>query len=204
MAQLITRETFEFFARNLLAGYVIIIVRSYFVVGARPKVTDLVIEAVVLSLINQFVFLALEPVLRTEWVTQYASARLPLITEVLVLPSAIGVLFGFTLARGWSSAILRRLSVPATSPVQRGYDFAFGQQRSPSFVIVTYEDGTVVRGYYGEQSLAATDAQRSDIFLERLYAEGQDGQWNEMEPTRSGLLSLKGVRSIEFLDNTKC
>lgn len=71
----------------------------------------------------------------------------------------------------------------------------------PGFVIVSYEDGTTVRGYFGERSLAATDSERSDIFLERLYLEGEGGQWTEVEPGRSGLLNLKGVRSIEFLDN---
>lgn len=203
MQQFITPATFDFFARNLLAGYVIIIVRSYFIVGSRPRVAELVVEAVVLSLINQLFFLLIQPLWGLPWIKPHASARLLFISEVLVGPAVLGVIFGFTLSRGWNSALLRRLSLPTTHPVQRGYDFAFGQRRAPGFLIVSYEDGTTVRGYFGERSLAATDSERSDIFLERLYLEGEGGQWTEVEPGRSGLLILKGVRSIEFLDNAK-
>lgn len=207
MSQFLTPESFEFFARYLLAGYVVIIVRSRFVVGIRTKASDLVIEAVIFSLLIQLavIFLRIPAI----WVVDYfstpnqpasISTNLVLFLEVLVLPSVVGLILGWNLSSGWNNTILRRLSMPIVHPVQRAHDFAFGNAREPCLVILTFEDGTVIRGFFGEASLAASDASRSDIYLERLYTEDKTGQWGEPNPGRSGLISLTGIRSVEFLD----
>lgn len=200
MQQLLTPATFEFFARYLLAGYVIIIVRSYFIVGSRPRVSELFVEAIILSLVSQMVFLTITLGLTSFGIPSPLSDRARLLFEALVLPATIGFFVGKSASKGWSSKLFRALAIPTAHPVKRAYDYAFGQQRAPSLVIVSYEDGTIVRGYFGPDSLASSDSERSDLFLERLYSEDEHGQWMEMQPGRSGYVSLKGVRSIEFLD----
>ncbi|WGH79096.1 DUF6338 family protein [Jannaschia ovalis] len=201
MGQLLSPDTFEFFARYLLAGYVVIIVRSRFVAGLRPKPAELVVEAIIFSLIIQVLVEAgAWLVSLVGFVPAKFPARVDLLLNVLVWPALLGALLGWNLSNGWNRAILRRLSLPVTHPVQRGHDFAFGQDRDPCFVIVTYEDGTIVRGWFGECSLASTDPDRSDLFLERVYSVDQDDQMIEQSPGRSALISLSRVRSIEFLD----
>jgi len=207
MSQFLTPESFEFFARYLLAGYVVIIVRSRFILGIRAKTSDLVVEAVIFSLLIQLAILLLKAfvVWIMGWVLGQGylfaiSANFSLFLEVLVFPAFVGLLLGWNLSAGWNNAALRRLSMPIVHPVQRAHDFAFGNAREPCLLILTFEDGTVIRGYFGETSLAASDASRSDIYLERLYTEDKSGQWNEPSPGRSGLISLNGIRSIEFLD----
>ncbi|MGP3695824.1 DUF6338 family protein [Rhodobacter sp. NSM] len=200
MNSLITPDNFEFFARYLLAGLIVISVRSRFVVGERPKLTEQLVEAVALSLINQLAFLMLAAL----WSLVSTAPSLPaqgvFFIEVLVLPAALGALFGWNLSLGWNRSLLRRLSMPVQNPARRAYDFAFGKHRGPSWVIVTFSDGTVVHGLFGEESLAASDGNRGDIYLERLYHVEDDGQWTEVRPRRAMLLSLEGMRSIEFLD----
>lgn len=199
MGQLLTPETFEFFARYLVSGYIVIAVRARFVTGFRVKSAELVIEAFIFSLINQTIFLF--SVWAWTWTTlPPPSGQVAFYLEILVLPTLVGALLGYNLAQGWNNALLRRLSAPILHPAEKAHDFAFGHNRPPSFVIITFEDDVVIRGYFGENSLAATDATRSDLFLERLYVEGENGQWVEQTPGRSGLISLNGMRSIEFLD----
>lgn len=170
MTDLLSPATFEFFARNLLAGYVIILVRSRFIRGVRPKPAELVVEAVILSLLNQAVLMLLRfaagfgpgiPGLPN------LPADADLTFEVVVLPALVGLILGWHPSRGGENAFLRLLSMPVIHPVQRAY---------------------------------ASDPERSNIYLERLYSEDVSGQWQEMSPRRSAILSLKGVRSIEFLD----
>lgn len=199
MVDLINPGNFDFFARFLLAGLIIIWIRSAFAVGERPRLSEMAVEAVVLSLVNQLVFQTIT------WLIPLLGLPVPtdrpaLLAEVLVLPALLGFAFGLSLSRGWNHAILRRLSMPIQSPRRRAYDFAFTVNEVESFVIVTYDDGTRVHGYYGENSLAANDAERSDLYLERIYEVQDDGQWFEMAPSRSVLLSLGGMRSIEFLE----
>lgn len=155
MGPLLTPETFEFFAKYLLAGFIIFSVRGYYILGERPKQTEIFFEVIVLSLINQFVFLALswlfsvmvaatgiDPI-----IANVATVRLPFFLEVLVLPVFIGLTVGLNLKRGWNEALLRRLSMPVVQPTRRAYDHLFGELRRESFLIVTYEDGTTVYGF---------------------------------------------------------
>lgn len=210
MSQLLTPDTFEFFALYLLSGYVVIIVRSKFVAGLRPKAAELVIEAIVFSLIVQLAALALSHLLMwtgaKAWiieniVTAQTAIGLFFYVKVLVLPTLLGTFIGVNLNAGWKNAIFRRLYLPVIHPVETGHDFAFGNGREPCFVLITFQDGTLVGGYFGENSLAASNSAKSDIYLERVYSMNDDGQWIEPTPGRSSLMSLSNFRSIEFLDN---
>ena len=209
MPKLLTPETFEFFATFLLAGYIVIIVRSRFVVGLRPKPSELVVEAIIFSLMVQFIVTMLSAISGwvglTLWISQQGrlfepGSDLYFFLRIVMLPAIFGALLGYSLTSGWKNAVLRRLSLPIVHPVQTGHDFAFGNNREASFVIVSYFDGTVIGGYFGENSLAASDEARGDIFLERLYTVSQNGDWAEPEVSRSALVNLKDVRTIEFLE----
>jgi hypothetical protein len=209
MLDFISPSNFDFFARYFLAGFIIFSVRSRYVLGEKPKATEVVFESVVLSLLNQLAFIVIAPSVG------YASSLLPdrlvhvieaifggrtsFFIEILVLPALLGVIFGANLRRGWNSAILRRLAMPIVHPTRRAYDFAFGDNRSESFVIVTYADGTLVYGYFGPNSLAASDGERSDLYLERLYDVQDDGTWVATSPPKSALLMLREFRSVEFI-----
>ena len=59
MVDLIDPANFDFFARYLLSGLIVIWIRSTFVNAERPKLTEMVVEAVILSLVNQLAFVLL-------------------------------------------------------------------------------------------------------------------------------------------------
>ncbi|KEJ96369.1 hypothetical protein SAMN05444149_103742 [Pseudosulfitobacter pseudonitzschiae] len=200
MSSLLNPATFEFFATYLLAGYVIIIVRSRFVSTQRPATSDVLVEAVIFSLINQLLFRFLLWLAPARWEEVLGTQTL-FFTQVLLLPGILGALFGYNLSKGWNEAFWRRLSLPIARPSQRAYDFAFSEDREVGFVIVTFGDGSQVFGLFGEHSLAASDAEHGDIYLERIYDVSEDGQWQETTPPRSALMSLKDMKSIEFLTN---
>ena len=205
MQPLLSPETFEFFARFLLAGFVMLSVRSRFVATQRPKPSEAVLDAVVLSLVNQAVFqliASLLGLLPVQWIARVeplTASRFPLFFEVLVLPTLLGLFFARTAGSKFANGFLRKLSMPGTHPVARAYDHAFAQHSGPSFVILTFNDGLVIYGYFGEQSLAATDPDRSDIYLERLYTLSKDGRWVEADPARGVWVSLSELRLIEFI-----
>ncbi|MCA3436800.1 MAG: hypothetical protein INF48_05705 [Rhodobacter sp.] len=203
MTNLITPQTFEFFGRYVLAGLIIIWVRSRFVIGDRPKAGEQILEAVILSLVNQLVW----QIILTFFAWSSAWSHWPLIPaqvafllEILFLPLLLGTMAGANLSRGWNRALLRRLSMPVEHSIRRAYDYAFTQKLKPGFVILSFQDGKTIYGYFGSESMASSDPNRSDIYLERLYDVGADGQWSEQDIGRSALISLSGIRSIEFLE----
>ena len=209
MLDVLSPSNFDFFARFFLSGFIIFSVRSRYVLGEKPKATEVIFESIILSLLNQLVFLILAPsvtylsgffpVALVQTTSALSGGRTAFFAEILVLPALLGVLFGAVLRRGWNSAILRRLAMPVVHPTRRAYDFAFGDNRQESFVIVTYADGTTVYGFFGPNSLAASDGERSDLYLERLYDVREDGTWVATVPAKSALLVLRDLRTIEFI-----
>ncbi len=212
MLDLLSPTNFDFFARFFLAGFILYSVRSRYVLGEKPKATEVVVEAVVLSLINQLVFMILTPTFTglagvlpasvLGLVNFVSGGRAPFFIEVLILPATLGVMFGLFLRNGWNSAVLSRMAMPIVHPTRRAYDFAFGENRRESFVIVTYADGTTVYGFFGANSLAASDSERSDLYLEQLYDVEDDGTWVATKPPKAALLMLSDLRSIEFIPAT--
>jgi hypothetical protein len=209
MLDFLSPSNFDFFARFFLSGFIIFSVRSRYVLGEKPKATEVIFESIILSLLNQLVFLILAPsvsylsgflpVALIQTTSALSGGRTAFFAEILVLPALLGVLFGAVLRQGWNSAILRRLAMPVVHPTRRAYDFAFGDNRQESFVIVTYADGTTVYGFFGANSLAASDGERSDLYLERLYDVREDGTWVATIPAKSALLVLRDLRTIEFI-----
>lgn len=199
MTDLLNPGNFDFFARYLLAGFIVIWARSIFVVGERPRLAEMFVEAVVLSLVNQLAATAIGW-LWSLLLPPLDAPKETFLLEVLILPAIIGAVFGLSLSRGWNRAVLRRLSMPVQNPIRRAYDFAFLQNSTEGFVIVTYSDGTKVYGYFGEFSLAASGPDRGDLYLERIYDVDEDGQWYESSPPRGALLILEDLRTIEFLE----
>ena len=203
MAELLRPETFEFFARYLLAGFIVISVRSRLTASRSPKPGEILLDAVVLSLVNQVVFLGGRALLESSGILSPASENaginsLHFYVEILVCPVLLGILIGRLAGSGTVGFVLRRLSMPGTHPIAEAYDFAFAGGQQKGFVILTFDDGTVIYGYFGDLSLAASDENRSDIYLESLYTVVQD-QWTLADPPRAAWISLAGIRSIEFL-----
>lgn len=209
MADFIDPENFEFFARYFLAGFILASVRSRYVLGERPRAAEFIFESVILSLLNQMVFLFLVflatilceiLVPDTAGILAWMSAtRVPFFLETLALPVMLGLFLDLALRRGWSEAVLRSLAMPIIHPTRRAFDFAFGDITTKRFVIVTYADGTVVYGFFGANSLTSSDPANRDIYLELLY-DVVDGVWRPTMPPKSALLLLRDLRSIEFIE----
>lgn len=197
MSQLLAPETFEFFARYLLAGYVFLTLRSWWIAAERPRLNEQIAEAVILSLINQAILLVTFGWLSDDWHENNASFSL--LGQYVIQPAVLGILVGWLAARDWLPSGLRRLFMPGVRPVTDAYEFALQSAPEDGFIIVSYEDGREVHGYFGADSLASEDRLLGGLLIERLYVVGEDRVWIEADPPRSVWLSLKGARSIEFL-----
>ena len=179
MPDIFRPDTFDFFARYFLAGFIIASVRSRYVIGEKPASSDVIYEAIILSLLNQLIFQTLASVvgwvelLMPDWSFKtwlgQSAAHFSFQIETLALPALLGLASGLALRAEWSTPILKRLAMPIIHPTVRAYDYAFGDITTDRFVIVTYFDGTVIYGYFGTQSLASSASDRGDIFIERLY-----------------------------------
>jgi hypothetical protein len=202
----------DLYARFVLSGYIILTIRNIYIATDRASLGEIAVDVFLLSLINQMVWLIVVQVVSLLQSFVIAASTDPthftgnpfgpnalLFFETLALPIGLGILFGYSLRIGAGKRIARRLAMPIIGPTPRAYDHVFSQ-RSPCFVILSFEGERTIYGYFGLASLAGRDTGRSEIFLERLYAVEDDGDWVETIPPRSALVNLSGLRAIEFIE----
>ena len=197
MTELLTPDTFDFFAKYLLAGFVFIYIRSFFAPGQKPMLAEVFAEAIIWSLINQVVYGMISAYSSVDLLSKHLS----LFLEVIVLPAVLGFLMGKLLFSRWFSSVCDKLSIPFVHPIQKAYFFAFTQPEV-GYIIVTYNSGEQVYGYFGKKSLAASDQDGSDLYIEDIYVLAEDETWEPAVPPRSAWIRLSDVRSIEFIHST--
>ncbi len=207
---LITPETFEFFARYVLSGFLIILVANAFIFGRKPKTSEALLEIVLYSLLNQLVwFLLSSLVLWFHGLFVEVGVLLPdrlkpnanvsFYLQVLVQPVAIGWLIGLSRRNRWLHPISRALSLPIADPYPRAYDHVFAEFEGEKLVIVAFEDGKNIYGLFGYNSRASRDPEHSEIYVQQLYDVDGTGKWKASDPPKSAFINLDGVRAIEFI-----
>jgi hypothetical protein len=96
---------------------------------------------------------------------------------------------------GW---LFRALGLRSISPIPTGWDWIFSTT-DPCYVLITLIDGTEIAGYFGRRSMASSDPERKDIYIERVYtvpAEG--GVWQEVERSLGMHVNGSQIAYIEF------
>ncbi len=129
MPDIFNPNTFDFFARYFLAGFILSTVRARYVIGEKPGASEVVYEAIILSLLNQLIFQALASL--ASWLEPHAVGLPPVAwaydtanhfafqIETLLLPALLGVLSGYALRSKWNLPILRHLAMPIVHPTLR-------------------------------------------------------------------------------------
>lgn len=127
----------------------------------------------------------------------WALVLLVAVPALLAGAGAAAVRWGPALRTKWSwLSWIPRL---AYDPTPRSWDFAFGGIE-PCYVRVQLTDGTFMGGWYGSGSFASSYPEPLDLFIERAYKMGADGEFDgELTGTRGIYVRCADVRSVEFL-----
>jgi hypothetical protein len=117
---------------------------------------------------------------------------------IFVSPILLAILRAVILqhaALGWLSRLLRLKPI---SPIPTGWDWVFGRT-NPCFVLITLTDGTEIAGYFGQNSMASSDPDRKDIYIETLYTVPDDGgPWVMVEGRLGMHVDGHQIAFIEF------
>lgn len=178
-------------------GFLIFYFRSLFVTRRQAAFKDNLLFFITMSVIYGFATLPLVGVMPSTGTGGFLRWLIWLFTLVIV-PVGLGVLAGLAVQRGWFAAFLARLGLRMISPYPTGWDWAFASLGSRPYVIVTLSDGAQVFGYFGHQSLAASDVANKDIFIEELY-DLVDGLWSPRKEKQGIWIAGVTIRHIEFI-----
>lgn len=178
-------------------GFLAVYFRSLFVRRIEASFKDNLLLFVVISVVYSFVTfpiwvasMSLDAGRVSQWLVWFVS--------LVALPVGLGVVLGVATQKGWLRPLLAKVGLRPLSPYRTGWDWAFSQISGPTYLLVTLDDGSSVAGYFGRESLAASEHANRDILLEIAYEIDISGNWIEKAPRQSILISGKSIRYVEF------
>jgi hypothetical protein len=116
---------------------------------------------------------------------------------IFFVPIALAIASAFITQRdafGWLFQLIRLRSI---NPVPTGWDWIFGRT-DPCYVLVTLQGGAQIAGYFGRVSMASSDPDRRDLYLERVYTIPDEGPWQPVERTHGTYITGSQIAFIEF------
>lgn len=193
----LTPENLLLLLQFVAPGFLAVYFRSLFVRRIEASFKDNLLLFVVLSVVDSFVTLPLWRWLSTGHASDFGQWLVWFVALVLI-PTGAGTLLGVGIQRGWVRVALAGIGLHPLSPYRTGWDWAFSRTVTPTYLIVTLDDGSSVAGLFGGGSLAASEHSNRDILLDAVYTVDADGNWAERMPRQSILISGKSIRYVEF------
>jgi hypothetical protein len=197
MQSLLSPDTFEFLARYFIAGWLFLSTRNWWVRGQTPKPNEVLFEAITLSLINQLISLATVRNIAS-FISLDEDSTAFLLLEVVAQPILLGSLIGWIAVQNKLPDGIRRLFMPALTPVNSPFQFALDQLPGPTYMILSFEDGRVVYGLFSINSFANMENNLGSVYFEETYTfDPPDGSW---QPTgRGAWINMVGLQTVEFI-----
>lgn len=117
---------------------------------------------------------------------------------LFVTPVALGMIRAKIIQHDGLGWLYEWLGLRAISPIPTGWDWIFSTT-DPCFVLVTLTDGTEIAGYFGKKSMASSDPDHKDLFLQHVYTVPADGSpWVPVQGSLGMHIDGAQIAYIEF------
>lgn len=117
---------------------------------------------------------------------------------LFIIPTILSVVRAYTIQYGTIKKICDKCHLRIINPIPTGWDWKFSRINS-CFVIITLKDGSEIGGLFGENSMASSDANQRDIYVEKVYKIIKDGPWEEVENSQGIYVYQDQIAYVEFL-----
>ncbi len=181
-------------------GFVYHRVLSHFVTMRQMRSReDIILGFLTATALN---FSVCSPLLYLLFAGRFSSAApawraLTLFIIIFIVPVMLGIASAMIKQKDGLAWLYRWLRLRAINPVPTGWDWIFGRT-DPCYVLVTLRNGTQIAGYFGPQSMASSDPDRRDVYLERIYTIPLDGTWRPVDRSRGVYIDGSLIAFVEF------
>jgi len=180
----------------IVPGLIALFVRSRFIAGRTPSLTENALAFFFLSIVYYSVAVVLLPEVASEsglwrWLLWVAL--------LLVGPALFGLMLGIAAQKEWASWLAGKLGLEIMHIIPTAWDWRFSRvPRGGMFILVTLTNDEKVAGYFGPRSFASSDSGERDLYIEEEYTVDQSGNWTA-RPERVGvLIPMREIRYIEY------
>lgn len=136
------------------------------------------------------------------WIASHPiSSSYVLIALALVVPLPLGFLAGVVRQNEWPRKIIEafRLKTFEQHRIPTAWDRVFSRAE-PSWVIVTFKDGSQVVGWYGSDSYVSSDPDERDLFISSVVNTSEEGEMEFVPNSRGIYIRAEEIKTVEFID----
>lgn len=122
-----------------------------------------------------------------------------LIVAVTIISSVFtGTLLGILRKKDLFRKLLKFFGMQTEHPIPTAWDYKFSTTKDIKWVIVRLNNNEKVYGKYSTMSLASSDSNCHDIFLEEVYTHKGKYSWKMVDRSDGIWICADEIKSIEF------
>ncbi|MEO0938542.1 MAG: DUF6338 family protein [Pseudomonadota bacterium] len=179
----------------VVPGLVITYFRSQFTTGRMQSHSDAILSYLALSALYGAMILPAFDGLVDGGANQTARTFY-WVALVFIGPAIVGILLGYSARTDAVRRLLKYCGINPVHAVPTAWDWKFGGMKE-QLVLVTLKDGTKFPGYCGPASFMSSDPSERDLYVEKIYAWGEDDAW--LDDGVHGLwINASEIKTIEF------
>lgn len=126
---------------------------------------------------------------------------LVLIIIVLFTSVVLGITIGLIRKFNPIRKLLLKLKISAEHIIPTAWDYKFSELQEGRKLTVALNDGTFIRGVFYNKSMASSDDNYRDIFLEQVYVLDENNIWKIVEDTDGVWIAPNIIKWISFMED---
>ena len=118
---------------------------------------------------------------------------------IFISPVIVGAFIGIIKQKEWVRNLLQKIGINTTHPIPSAWDYIFSKAES-EWILVTLKDDSIVAGWFGSESFAASIADGKDIYIQEVYRI-DEGKWGKLERKSGIWIEAEQIKHIEFIND---
>ncbi len=94
---------------------------------------------------------------------------------------------------------MKMLNIPVEHPIPTAWEYKFSQMNEGRYLAVCLNDDTMIRGSFYNKSIASSDIEKMDIYLEEAYLL-EDKKWKSVEGSDGVWIASGAIKWISFFE----
>lgn len=187
MMEIFDTKTLQLITLLVVPGYITNTI--FYVINPKKKYKEVpyLINCIIFSLINLYISNILFSF----------NIRFNRYVIVFIISILLGLIVGYLNPITRIYHLLKNTRFRIKNPLQTAWDFAF-ENRNECYVIVTLNDNTKIKGFYGELSFASDPDVCDDLYLQEIYYDEGKNEWVLDKESNGVYIAKNNIKYIEF------
>ncbi|MGN8817798.1 DUF6338 family protein [Oribacterium sp. HCP28S3_H8] len=189
-------ETIIYTFLFLVPGYVISEIISSFLPEKEIDTLRKTLQCLMYSVINISLWYWLFRLIANHLSSDTSVFWLAMVLAYIVTSIITGVCLGIVRLKNFPRRLLSIFKVNVQHPAPTAWDYRFSKDEC-CWVEVILNNGDTIKGYFGSDSLASSQENYHDLYLEKLYVMGSE-TWKLVDRTAGVWINPSEIRYIKF------